>query len=209
MNILTPPILLKYIKYISKKPIYLLMVIWTLTTSQQCTNTDACGSYTFDLVFLKIIPTLNTTIPNGRPRPIVQTLNGMNNVINVQGSLYYVNNTIFGIKVESYALCNGIPRFSSACCITKTDGCLTLGDETAFQITATLPSTLKCKITIRAVTMASPGNDGYGTFDVYEGSFDVEPISGTPPINNICNIVYKRYYNGYVGSATQYCLFNS
>lgn len=191
-------------------PILILMIVWTLTSADQCTNTDACGSYTFDPIFLKIMPTLNTNIPSGRPRPLVQTFNGINNVINVQGSLFYANNTIFGIKVESYAMCNGVPRFRGVCCITKTEaGCITLGDETAYQITATLPSTLKCKVTIRAVTMANASSDGYGSFDLYEGSFDVEPISSSPPSNSICNIVYKRYYNGYEGSAKQYCLFNS
>jgi hypothetical protein len=156
------------------------------------------------------MPTLNTNIPSGRPRPVVQNINGINNVINVQGSLFYDNSTIFGIKAESYAMCNGIPRFRGVCCITKTEtGCLTVGDETAFQITATIPSTFKCKITIRAVSMASPSSDGYGTFDVYEGTFDIDPTSGIPPSNTICNMMYIRQYIGYDGSAKQYCLFNA
>jgi len=192
-----------------KNPVYILMTIWTLTSAEQCTNTDACGSYNFNPIALKIIPTLNTAIPYGRARPVVQSSGGIDNVINVQASLWHSNNTLFGIKVESYALCNGIPRFKSYCCISRNEnGCLAVGDETAYQVTATLPSTLKCKLTIRAVSNVAANADGVGTFDVYEGFVDIEPISGSPPTNTICNLVYKKKYSGWQEEAKQYCLFN-
>lgn len=184
------------------------MIIWTVTSADQCTNTDACGSYSFNPLLFKVTPTLGAFIPYGRPRPIVTNLNGINNVINVQGSLFYANNTYFGIKVESYAVCNGVPRFKSACCITKSEnGCLTTGDETAYQISATLPSTYKCKVTIRAVSIVNSG-EGYGTSDLYEGIIDIDPTSASPPTNSYCNLIYKRMYNADPNGAKQICLFN-
>jgi len=201
--------IIKKNNFFKRNPILILMVIWILTSSQQCTKTDACGSYNFDPVFLKIMPTLNTNIPSGFVRPVVQTINGLDNVINVQGSILYVHNTIFGIKVESYASCNGVSRFKSTCCITRNEGgCLTISGETPYQITATIPSTLKCKVTIRAITNVGAGFDGVGSFSLYEGTLDVDPVSGTPPSNTLCNLTFRRSYSGWQDVATQYCLFN-
>lgn len=171
---------------------FCLIFIWMLTTSQQCSDTitDACGSYVTKPNVIKIILTLNTGIPNGRPRPIVQTVGGINNVINIQGSLYYINPTIFGLKSETYAMCNGIPRYKTSCCVSTANSCLPVENQTPYELNMIYQGAFKSKITVRALSLVS----NYSTYDLYEGSFDIDATTGTPPSVVYCNLTYKRMY---------------
>jgi hypothetical protein len=186
-------ILLKNIKIYS-----ILMFLWILSSAQQCTSTDSCGTYNYNVDTIKASLVITGTIPNNVYTPILQNINNIPNSINIQGSLWNNEPTIFGIKVESYATCNGIPRFSSICCITKENNqCLTLNDESINQVTVGYKSAYKCKVTIRAISKYSfSGLHRLGSYiDMYEGGFDIDPTSTTPPTNTICNLVFTRRYS--------------
>lgn len=104
--------------------------------------------------------------------------------------MYYLNPTVFGLKCESYVLCNGKPRYRYTCCVSRTNSCITNENQTPFDLNVQYFSALKSKITIRALSLTS----NYSTYDLYEGSFDFDATMGTPPSVFYCNLVYKRMY---------------
>lgn len=192
--------------YFRKKLFYILIGVWILTTSQQCTDTisDACGSYTTKPGVVKIILTLNTNIPSGSVRPVTQIFNGINNVVNVQGSLYYTNPTVFGLKSETYALCNGTPRFRTTCCVSRTNNCLTVENQTPFELNMVYQGAFKSKITVRALSLLP----NYTSYVLYEGSFDIDATTGTPPSIVYCNLIYKQSYSSSSIPSNYLCDYN-
>lgn len=203
------------IRILKNAKIYsVLIFLWILSSAQQCTKTDSCGTYTYDVGAIKSTLVLNSTIPSNSYKPIIQNIANLPNSINIQGSLWSDETTIFGIQVESYDKCNGVPRFKSNCCITKSNNsCLTNNDEAINQVTVFYQTAFKCKVTIRAVCYYDGSNYAtHGYFnDMYEGSFDIDPTSSTtPPTNTVCTLVFKRRYQ--VGTnpprlIQQICLF--
>ncbi len=191
---------------IRKHLCFSLLFIWTLTTSQQCNNTisDACGNYTTKPGVVKVILTLNTIIPTGRPRPLTLSINGVDNVVNIQGSLFAANPTMLGLKSETYALCNGVPRFRSTCCMSNTNSCLTVEDQTPYQAIVLYQGAFKSKITVRAISLTA----NYSAYDLYEGSFDIDATLGTPSLLAYCNLSYKKTYNSANIPASYLCDYN-
>jgi len=191
----------------------ILIFLWILSSAQQCSRTDSCGTYSYDVGIVKASLVLNGTVPSNVYKPITQIIENQPNSINIQGSLWYEETTNFGIQVESYDKCNGIPRFKSNCCITKNNNsCVTTNDEAINQVTISYQTAFKCKVTIRAICYYNgSGLARLGYFyDLYEGVFDIDPTSAIPPTNTICNLIYKRRYD-YGTNPTktiqQICLF--
>ncbi len=175
-----------------------LLFVWTLLSAQQCTNTDSCGTYNYNVGAIKAILVINNTIPSNTYKPVLQNIANNPNSINIQGSLWSDETTTFGIQVESSDKCNGVPRFKSNCCITKNNNpCVTTNDEAINQVTIAYQTAFKCKVTIRAICYYNgSGLARLGYFyDLYEGVFDIDPTSAIPPTNTICNLIYKRRYD--------------
>lgn len=175
--------------------------VWTLFTAQQCQTTDACGSYSYEGRRILVTPVLYKSY-SSLPKPVTQLFNGVSNVINIQGSLWYLHPTVFGIKVESYAQCNGVPRFISTCCIKKdANSCYLIGDENIYQLSVFYRTNFKCKVTIRAIT-SDANYDSYpdGTY-LYEGSFDIDANSTIE--NSYCTLQYIKTIN----QIDDYCNF--
>jgi len=192
----------------------ILIFLWILSSAQQCSRTDSCGTYSYDVGTVKASLVLNGTIPSNAYKPITQNIANLSNSINIQGSIWnYAPNTIFGIQVESYDKCNGVPRFKSNCCITKDNtSCLTFNDETINQVTIGFQSAFKCKVTIRAVCLFNNNQRTDRYVDMYEGSFDIDPTStSTPPSNTVCYLSYTRRYDALYASnkdlAQKVCIF--
>jgi hypothetical protein len=113
------------------------MIIWTLTSAEQCTNTDACGAHTSNAFTDKIKLTLVTNIPQGYGRPITQfVVPYINPLININaGFTSTIPRTIFNIKVESYELCaDQTPRYRTLCCRTFDQTCSLTNTETTFEL---------------------------------------------------------------------------
>jgi len=183
-----------------------ILLMWILTNAEQCTTTDSCGTFNYNIGAIKATLTINGPIPSGRYSPIIQTIANIPNSVNIQGSLWHtMPTTKFGIQVESYDKCNGIPRYKSNCCITKTNnGCLVLNDEAVNQITVGYQTTFKCKVTIRAICLYDVSVSTDRKFDLYEGSFDIDPTSSiSPPTNTTCNLFYKKMYDARYGDPEQ------
>ena len=191
-----------------------LLFLWMLSSAQQCSRTDSCGTYNYDVGAIKALLVLNATSPTNVYKPIIQNIANQANSINIQGSLWNEETTNFGIQVESYDKCNGVPRFKSNCCITKNNNsCITSNDDAVNQVTVAYQTGFKSKVTIRAICYydgSGLARLGYSK-DVYEGSFDIDPTaSTTPPTNIICNLTFKRRYDSGtnpIKTIQQICLF--
>ncbi|MBK6274164.1 MAG: hypothetical protein IPF58_05375 [Saprospirales bacterium] len=91
--------------------IILLMVIWTLTSADQCTNYNTgCGTHPQNFVTDKVKLTLITSIPLGYGRPITQTVVPYNNpLVNITAGLSTtIPNTIFSIRLKAMRFAMGI-----------------------------------------------------------------------------------------------------
>lgn len=188
---------------------FVIIFIWILTNAEQCTTTDSCGTYNYDIGTIKTILTLNNS-PVNVFKPILQNIGNVPNSINIQASIWNYPNTIFGVKIESYDKCNGVPRFKSTCCLNKnnSNNCLILGDEGINQIGITFQTAFKCKVTIRAICV---GNSRI--IDMFEGAFDIDPTNSTnPPTNMICNLQFIKKYDAQYADpnilAQNVCVFN-
>lgn len=187
-----------FVKYANKYFVILLMVIWTLTSADQCTNYNtACGTHTQNFVADKIKLTLITSIPLGFGRPVTQTvIPFVNPLINILSSLSYGNPTVFSIKLESYEICNGSPTVKTNCCRTSTQTCSLNNTESTFELPIIWDPYYKNKITIRAITRYVTSGSSYFSYAVYEASFDIQVNQTSIVPNNLINLTYLRSYIG-------------
>ncbi len=199
----------------SKIKLCLILISWSVCSAQQCTGTitDACGSYVTQPNVIKITPVIQLSgMPSSIPYPVLQNNGYLTNAINIQGSLNSSSPkaTIFGIKSETYALCNGIPRFANACCITRSNnGCYFSGQENIYQLSAVYQGAFKSKITIRAIVDNHEQNGFLTGSFLYEGIFDIDPSIGTLPLEAICNLKYiKRLPFNPGPDPVEFCNFN-
>lgn len=185
---------------LKRKPVYLLMIIWTLTSADQCVPSDACGNFGFILGSGVVRMNLITNIPQGAPRPVMEEIIPYQYPqINITKSLKYVNPTFFSIKVESYDQCNGLPRYKNVCCNTDLGSCFTT--ENDVELPVSWNAYFKTKVTIRAISFALSGyGNNFNTYYViYESTFDIAAniTSLSYPFNNIINLTFKGAYREY------------
>ena len=199
-----------FVKHVNRNFIILLMVIWTLTSADQCTNYNTgCGTHPQNFVTDKVKLTLITSIPLGYGRPITQTVVPYNNpLVNITAGLSTtIPNTIFSIKVESYEICNGNPTYKTVCCRTATQTCSLSNTETAYELAIIWDPYFKNKISVRAITLCFINN--YMSYAVYEGAFDIQAnqTSIATSNSNLINLTYIRSYisNPENGSYTDFC----
>ena len=171
-----------------------------LFCSEQCIGSDACGTYPGDIATDKITLTLNTNIPTGWARPILEA---PNNKVNIFRSL--VSKCYFSVRVESYDKCNGIPRYKTTCCITPTSTCSLTNSENAYEIPVLWVKSLKSKVTVKIISWI---DNGY--FSVYEGSFDIQQNTSIIPTQlSILNCVTKAQYSYYNVNINEFCTSNN
>lgn len=202
--------------YYYKIRFLILLVLWSCCTAQQCNGTisDACGSYTTQPYVIKITPTINlSSKPLNVPFPVIQNNGNISNAINIQGSLYSPSpkKTMFGLKSETYALCNGTPRYLAKCCITSTsNGCYFSGQENIYQLSMIFQGTFKSKITVRAIVQNFESIQGLlsGSF-LFEGTFDIDATTGTPPTEVVCPLKFIQQLPFNPGpNPIEFCNFN-
>lgn len=199
----------------NKFKVLLIILVWICCTAQQCSGslTDACGSYTTNPFVVKITPTINLlSKPSNVPFPVIQNFGNISNAINIQASIFSPDpkSTIFGIKSETYALCNGVPRFSNSCCMTKTfNGCYSSGQENIYQLSMIYQGAFKSKITVRAIVDNHMPNAFLTGSFLFEGSIDMDATTGTPPSEIICELKYIKKLPFNPGpNPIEFCNFN-
>lgn len=187
----SPPVVFTYL---NKKIHLFVVLIWILTTSQQCTNTDACGTFPNNINTANISLTLTTNIPSGVPRPFTEIIVPyLNPLINICKSTNSTPATVFNIKTESYLQCNGVPRSKITACITAAQSCPTtnVGD-----LQIAWNSYFRNKVTIRAISYYGLRHDAFNIYyAIYEGSFDIEANQTSLSFDNlIINLTLKGVY---------------
>ena len=189
------------------------MIIWTVTSADQCTvgGTDACGDFPNSIGSGVVRLLLNTNIPTGAPRPITVTVTPLvAPVINIKKSLEATPiKTFFSIKVESYELCNGVPRYKNVCCNSSLSTCFTMTNE--LEIPIIWNSYFNNKVSIRAISTLFGGvaPNFYTTYSVYETSFDIASNISSFGSISYKDMVFKKVATEYSNLNIDFQLCNN